>query len=180
MEKINFENGTLISKAKVEVGGTIYDVEPAQYEGTTPLSAQNLNQIQKNTEEAIEALKEEITTKSTTGQEYITNEVMNEKKVYAKRIDFGTLGNNEAKVIPHGLDFNSIEVCRVEGFAVNQINKTIYPLCHFRWDSNAAIEFWIDNTNVVINSRTDRTGVKAYVTIYYTKNNETQEIYGQE
>ena len=58
MEKINFENGTLISKAKVEVGGTIYDVEPAQYEGTTPLSAQNLNQIQANTEDAILALEE--------------------------------------------------------------------------------------------------------------------------
>lgn len=53
MEKINFENGTLISKAKVEVGGIIYDVEPAQYEGTTPLSAQNLNQIQTNVENAI-------------------------------------------------------------------------------------------------------------------------------
>lgn len=58
MEKINFENGTLISKAKVEVGGTIYDVEPAQYEGTTPLSAQNLNQIQTNAESAILALEE--------------------------------------------------------------------------------------------------------------------------
>lgn len=120
-------------------------------------------------------LKEKIITRSTTGQEYITNEVMNEKKVYAKRIDFGALGNNEGKVTPHGLDFNSIEVCRVEGFAVNQTNGVIYPLPNFRWDSNAAIEFWIDNTNVAINSRTDRTGVKAYVTIYYTKNNETQE-----
>ena len=118
-------------------------------------------------------LKEKIITKSTIGKEYITNEIMDEKKVYAKRIDFGILGNGEAKTTPHGLDFNSIEVYRVEGFAVNQTNGTIYPLCHFRWDSNASIEFWIDTTNVVINSRTDRTNVKAYVTIYYTKNDET-------
>lgn len=70
MEKINFENGTLISKAKVEVGGTIYDVEPAQYEGTTPLSAQNLNQIQDNAESAIldleEAMQEKIKWKKQT------------------------------------------------------------------------------------------------------------------
>lgn len=45
---IVFQNGTLVSNAKVEVGGTVYDVTPAQYEGTTPLSANNLNQMQTN------------------------------------------------------------------------------------------------------------------------------------
>ena len=53
MKKIKFENGTLVSNAKVEVGGIIYDVTPEQYEGTTPLSASNMNAIQDNTEEAI-------------------------------------------------------------------------------------------------------------------------------
>lgn len=45
---IVFNNGTLVSSAKVEVDGVIYDVSPAQYEGTTPLSANNLNQLQTN------------------------------------------------------------------------------------------------------------------------------------
>ena len=54
--QVYFKDG----KAKVEVGGTIYDVEPAQYEGTTPLSAQNLNQIQANVESAISELTEEV------------------------------------------------------------------------------------------------------------------------
>ena len=53
MKKIKFENGTLVSNAKVEIGGTIYDVTPEQYEGTTPLSASNMNAIQENAEEAI-------------------------------------------------------------------------------------------------------------------------------
>lgn len=53
MKKIKFENGTLVSNAKVEVGGIIHDVTPEQYEGTTPLSASNMNAIQDNTEEAI-------------------------------------------------------------------------------------------------------------------------------
>lgn len=54
MKKIKFENGTLVSNAKVEIGGTIYDVTPEQYEGTTPLSASNMNAIQDNAEEAID------------------------------------------------------------------------------------------------------------------------------
>ena len=56
MNKINFQNGTLVSKAKVTVDGTVYEVEPAEYEGTTPLNAENLNQIQTNAENAINAV----------------------------------------------------------------------------------------------------------------------------
>jgi hypothetical protein len=43
-----FSNGTLRQKAQVEIDGTVYEVEPAQYEGTTPLSAYNLNRLQEN------------------------------------------------------------------------------------------------------------------------------------
>lgn len=48
MNKINFQNGSLVSKAKVTIDGTVYEVEPAEYEGTTPLNAENLNQMQDN------------------------------------------------------------------------------------------------------------------------------------
>ena len=43
---VTFSNGTLVQKAQVEIGGTTYDVEPAQYEGSTPLSANNINLLQ--------------------------------------------------------------------------------------------------------------------------------------
>ena len=43
MAKFVWQDGTLVSKAKVEVGGTIYEVVPEEYSGTTPLSASNLN-----------------------------------------------------------------------------------------------------------------------------------------
>jgi hypothetical protein len=43
-----FENGTLIQNAKVEIDGVIYDVQPAQFDGSTPLSANNLNRAQTN------------------------------------------------------------------------------------------------------------------------------------
>lgn len=43
---VTFSNGTLVQKAQVEVDGTTYEVEPAQFSGTTPLSASNLNLLQ--------------------------------------------------------------------------------------------------------------------------------------
>ena len=50
LKRIGWEDGTLVSKAKVEVSGQIYDVEPEQYTGTTPLSAANLKEMEDNTE----------------------------------------------------------------------------------------------------------------------------------
>lgn len=46
MPKFNWQNGTLVSKAKVEIDGKIYEVEPEQYSGQTPLSAENFNAMQ--------------------------------------------------------------------------------------------------------------------------------------
>ena len=76
MKKIKFENGTLVSNAKVEIGGTIYDVTPEQYEGTTPLSASNMNAIQDNAEKAIDEVttykyKLTITADKTAGEEIV-------------------------------------------------------------------------------------------------------------
>jgi hypothetical protein len=46
MAKFTWQDGTLVSKAKVEIGGVIYEVDPDEYSGTTPLSAANLNAMQ--------------------------------------------------------------------------------------------------------------------------------------
>ena len=43
MAKFVWQDGTLVSKAKVKIGGTIYEVDPEEYSGSTPLSASNLN-----------------------------------------------------------------------------------------------------------------------------------------
>lgn len=53
LERIGWEDGTLVSNAKVNVQGTIYEVEPEQYSGSTPLSAENLKAMEDNTETAI-------------------------------------------------------------------------------------------------------------------------------
>ena len=53
MKKKLFENGTLKSKAYFMNGDVKQEVEEAVWEGTTPLSAENLNGMQDNIEEEI-------------------------------------------------------------------------------------------------------------------------------
>lgn len=58
MIKIHFENGELIAAGYVKVNNITYTVVEAEYSGETPLSAENLNQMQDNIEKAIEEEKE--------------------------------------------------------------------------------------------------------------------------
>ena len=60
MKRVGWKNGTLISKAKVEVDGVIYEVEPEQYSGDTPLSAENLKKMEDNAQEAINKVDEKL------------------------------------------------------------------------------------------------------------------------
>ena len=66
MDKINFQNGTLVAKAKVTINGTVYEVEPEEYEGETPLSAEILNEMQDNIENAIPIVVDNLTSTSET------------------------------------------------------------------------------------------------------------------
>ncbi len=50
MQKINFEDATLVTQAKVTVGGTDYEVIPATYSGGTDLDANTLNDLQDKVE----------------------------------------------------------------------------------------------------------------------------------
>lgn len=60
LERIGWQNGTLTSKAKVEIGGVIYEVEPEEYSGSTPLSAENLIQMEDNIEDAIDTVSAKL------------------------------------------------------------------------------------------------------------------------
>lgn len=55
MKKKLFENGTLKSKAYFMNNGVKQEVEEAVYEGKTPLSAENINEMQDNIEEEIDS-----------------------------------------------------------------------------------------------------------------------------
>lgn len=58
MNKISFEDGTLVTAGYVTIEGQNYEVNEAVYEGNTPLSAFNLNKMQDNIEKDINSTKE--------------------------------------------------------------------------------------------------------------------------
>ena len=121
MNKINFQNGTLVSKAKVTINGTVYEVEPAEYEGTTPLNAENLNQIQTNAENAINTVQsnlnttnqniENLTTYST--EEKVVGTWIDGKPIYRKVIE-STVANIESVINNLGFDV----ISDIRGWAV--------------------------------------------------------------
>lgn len=53
MDKVPFEDGTLVKEAYVIIDGEEHEVIPEEYTGKTPLSAHNLNKMQDNIEKSI-------------------------------------------------------------------------------------------------------------------------------
>ena len=139
MKKIKFENGTLVSNAKVEIGGTIYDVTPEQYEGTTPLSASNMNAIQDNAEEAIDEVttykyKLTITADKTAGEEI---EIPCKYKVGADVLDVYLNGERLIKSSDDaGSDGHYCEI-GTSGSISNKIKST----SDWNLESNDTLEF---------------------------------------
>ena len=67
LDRIGWEDGTLVTPAKVTIGGTVYDVTPEVYSGSTPLSAENLKEMEDNTEKALRIVQGEELYNSSTG-----------------------------------------------------------------------------------------------------------------
>lgn len=147
MNKINFQNGTLVSKAKVTIGGTVYEVEPAEYEGTTPLNAENLNQIQTNAENSINTVQsnlnttnqniENLTTYST--EEKVVGTWIDGKPIYRKVIE-STVANIESVINNLGFDV----ISDIRGWAVSYY-KNRWPFPNYsKADSNYSIDVYLD------------------------------------
>lgn len=62
MQKINFEDATLVTQAKVTVDGTDYEVTPATYSGGTDLDANTFNDLQDNMEASFKNTSSNSTT----------------------------------------------------------------------------------------------------------------------
>ena len=58
MNKITFEDATLVSQAKVSIGGNDYEITPATYSGGTDLNANTFNTMQSNIENAIPTIED--------------------------------------------------------------------------------------------------------------------------
>ena len=98
LERVGWEDGTLVTPARVEVGGVTYDVTDAEYSGTTPLSAQNLKKMENNFETFVLSVLEAI---FPIGSTYTTQANINPSTI----LGFGTWERLQAR-LPIGIDDN--------------------------------------------------------------------------
>ena len=131
------------------------------------------NEIQKTIEsiknESAVAFKIDIKT----GKEVATNEYVDGKKVYVKRINTGALPSKSQKNVEHNLNVSQINVERITGIAYAESEGNSYPLpfSSATLDQNMAV--WISQLNIIIQTNVDRSAfTKSHIDIYYTKNNE--------
>lgn len=131
----------------------------------TPISAENLNLMQDNMEEAAEV-------KIVTGEECATNEYIDGKRVYVKRFNFGALPNKADPItIDTGLNFSEIFITRLEGIARDRLTGSSFPLNYA--NPSVASEMFglrcVGNSQLRIYVGVDRSSYDAYVNLYYYK-----------
>ena len=103
-----------------------------------------------------------------TGQEFETNEKFNNKIVYKKIIDFGTMPNATAKSVPHGIT-NGETILDVNVFCNNAngyFGGLVFP--HIA-SSGQFMEVQITTQNIFISCNKDMSNFNALVTVCYTK-----------
>lgn len=106
----------------------------------------------------------------TTGKEYATNEFIDGKRVYKKRIDCGALPSaGETKKIAHGL--TNFTVVDLRGNAYSSVYGASIPLpYHNIEDIGYSVSLDMGTTYIYLKSTLGQEHYHGYVTIYYTKN----------
>lgn len=104
-----------------------------------------------------------------TGQEVATNEFLDGKQIYAKRINLGNLPNNGFKNVSHNI--SNFNLVRFTGTAKDSASGNIYPL-PFSWAADASYDVGIivTDNNVTIETKRDVSTFVGYCILYYTKN----------
>ena len=108
----------------------------------------------------------------TTGSEVATNEYVDGKQVYVKRINCGNLPNTTTKTIATGLTMTSITVIKIIGACKTSAGITFpLPFLGIADNKSGDIPVYIAaDGNLTIKAYTNRSELAGYVNIYYTKN----------
>lgn len=91
LQRVGWENGTLVEPAKVLSDNT---VQPAQYEGTTPLSADNLKKMENNTEKFVNEQVGDLNSLNTTDKSSLVSAI-NEVNSKIKIATFSKTSNQQ-------------------------------------------------------------------------------------
>lgn len=187
MASFTWQDGTLVSKAKVEIDGTIYEVEPEEYSGTTPLSASNLNAMQDGIYEDI-GNKSQLNTDSKASivsaineinektfystSEQIVGKWINNKPIYRIVVDFGNLPNATTKTVATNISNVGI-VTKLYGIRKGNTEIAPIPLYYSGNYYETITLTYADNTITGVNVKTssNRTNETAVVIIEYVKIN---------
>ena len=109
--------------------------------------------------------------KITTGQEVATNEYIDGKRVYRKRINCGNLPNATSKTV--SLSLSNVNIIKIEGIAKNSSdasNNLPLPYMDPRNLQTCVMLSIISGYNIALVTAEDKSYYTAYVTVYYTKN----------
>jgi hypothetical protein len=122
--------------------------------------------------QADEKINEKIDQHIITGQEFATNEFIDGKQVYRKRINIGNLPNSDTKDVETGL--SNVNPIKIEGMAYRSADNVFFPLPYvdtFSVGNNIAMNFQASLSKIRIVTGTDRTALTGYIDLYYTKIN---------
>lgn len=98
---VNFEDGTLVKGAYVEIDGVQYPVHMPQYSGNTSLSAENLNKAQKDIQNQLDNATEELDITWETGieaQSSQKNSIKINKIEKSCMLEFGVTTNTAKEI----------------------------------------------------------------------------------
>ena len=170
MAKFTWQDGTLVSKAKVEIDGTIYEVDPEEYSGTTPLSASNLNSMQDGIYEDIDGLSEDLESKSTYSlNENVIGKWVDNKPIYRKVIEVPKSAVSASSVaIPHNIS-NLGTLVTARGILVGSTDFNVIP-----WITGGTYAIYLnDITSTAVNLNITQNAynkiVKIFLILEYTK-----------
>ena len=118
----------------------------------------------------LEKVKEMLEQRITTGEEYATNEYIDGKQVYRKRISCGNLLASGIKRVAHNTTFS--EIVRVEGMCNGGGYFQPLPYVAVAGMGDVAtysVCMCVDTTQIYLVSGKDMSAFVAYVDLYYTK-----------
>ena len=91
------------------------------------------------------------------------------KPVYVKRFNFGSLPNATSKSVATGIDFDNYMLVKIEGIAKYATNNIAFAI-PFAHPTNLANSIMVNidaSNNLVITTGVDRRGYNGYINIYY-------------
>lgn len=162
-------------------GTEVILIEDSDFDGENSVELakveQNLTSNSENAVPSVKAVNDGIKTNVTTGQEVATNEYVDGKRVYVKRINFGALPNTSEKIVVTDLKVSEVELYKFDGLGIGSAGNIKYIITLPDTNPSAATQatrITFDSLNnfyrIKITTGVDRTNYTAKINIYYTKN----------